>query len=213
MTANTVHTMDSSETYSNYNGETWRDKNSVHGSVRDEYSFDQDSLSNFSYSRSTRGTPLHPIHEISGASTSSAASKKEEEGLLQNDVSSFISPSMSKSSMSTPASVHEVKQQLQKEPEQIQPRPAGKDSESFTHIFLSAVTLVFAATLVVHLTPMDPNMHNDASRAVSSSWWSPCPATHQKHQAGQHDCQPHRQEKCNRGGCQEGGRKTRKRRS
>ena len=137
MTANTVHTMDSSvgETYSNYNGETWRDKNSVHGSVRDEYSFDQDSLSNFSYSRSTRGTPLHPIHEISGASTSSAASKKEEEGLLQNDVSSFISPSMSKSSMSTPASVHEVKQQLQKEPEQIQPRPAGKDSESFyTHL-------------------------------------------------------------------------------
>ena len=145
------------ETYSNYNGETRRDKNSVHGSVHDEYSFDQDSLSNFSYSRSTRGTtPLHPIHEISGVSTSSAASKKEED-LRENDVSSFISPSMSKSCLcATQQRICSRSQATATEraAEQIQPRPIWEGQrELFTHLLKRrhfSVCCYFSGTLHTH---------------------------------------------------------------
>ena len=192
MTASTVHTMNSSvgETYSNYNGDTWADKNSVKGGLPDQ-SFDQDSLSNIPYSHTPKdNTVLQPIYETSDVSNSVGS---KEGAWLQghnNSISSFTSPYMKSSA---PASVIKAPQQaqhLQQYQSVAQQRQqhrqhhqhttgqtnAESKSEGLTHVFLSAITLILAASLVIYLTSMDQKMSISSPSSRSGDWWwSPSP--------------------------------------
>lgn len=102
MTNHTVHSMASSvgETFDNYNGDTWKDKDSMIGSD-DGMSFEQDSLNDISLNRTPRDvTPLATINENSSAkgTGSSHKTRGDDLGWLQgkdNSVGSFMSPYLS----------------------------------------------------------------------------------------------------------------------
>lgn len=190
MTTHTVHSMASSvgETYDNYNGDTWKDKDSVASDdFQDGLSFEGDSLNDISMNNTPRDhTPLATIKEDSSVkgSGSSYKAKGDDLGWLQgkdNSISSFLSPYISSKQKQS-----EVKQPPSTSKEGSGHRPhhhhhhhhENKPSSSngavtemtnsmkgkreySAHIFLSVVTLLLALSLVVHLS-----RHHEVVRVV-----------------------------------------------
>lgn len=185
MTAHTVQSMASSvgETYDNYHGDTWRDKDSVASDdMNDGMSFEQDSLNSIHLYRTPRDvTPLATINENSstkGTGSSYKTKEGDDIGWLQgkdNSIGSFLSPYVSSKSKQPQSEVKESPQQSgngrhhhhgRHHTTSASATAASKDAikskrEYSAHLFLTVVTLLLAVSLVVHLS-----RHHDVVKVV-----------------------------------------------